>query len=294
MVAQAHKKLAVTRPDILTIIVPRHPERGSKIASELREIWASGAALKTGAGDARHTILYCRHAGRSGLFYRLCEIVFMAARCEAWRAEPLEPARLACGIITGPHTYNFSGIYRDLENIKGCLRADDASQLVAHAERLMSQPEALDAMQTAAKQMDREPERRVGPDIGHAGSPIRAKGKNNMKTPAFWDSKNTLSTLLLPFSVVYDIAATLHRVFAKPLALPVPVICVGGLTAGGAGKTPVALTIGKWLKEKNVRAFFLSAVTAARLPAPCWWTPIGIRRQKVGDERCCWRRCYRR
>ena len=79
-----------------------------------------------------------------------------------------------------------------------------------------------------------------------------------MKTPAFWSSKTFLSTLLVPVSIFYDMVGTISRARIKPAAFHVPIICVGNLTAGGAGKTPIALYIGERLKAKQIDAYFLS------------------------------------
>jgi tetraacyldisaccharide 4'-kinase len=79
-----------------------------------------------------------------------------------------------------------------------------------------------------------------------------------MKAPRFWQSKNIISTLLLPFSWIYFIISKINYARIKPVTLPIPVICVGNLTVGGAGKTPVALHIGELLKKKNIKAFFVS------------------------------------
>ncbi|MEK6746406.1 MAG: tetraacyldisaccharide 4'-kinase [Pseudomonadota bacterium] len=79
-----------------------------------------------------------------------------------------------------------------------------------------------------------------------------------MKAPRFWQSKNIISTLLLPFSWIYLCASRICYNCITPVTLPIPVICVGNLTVGGAGKTPVALHIGELLKKKNIKAFFVS------------------------------------
>lgn len=62
-----------------------------------------------------------------------------------------------------------------------------------------------------------------------------------MKTPRFWQSKNFISTALLPASYLYGIGAWLDQSCTSPKRAPLPVISVGNLTAGGAGKTPMVL-----------------------------------------------------
>lgn len=78
-----------------------------------------------------------------------------------------------------------------------------------------------------------------------------------MKTPAFWDKKaSLLSKVLVPFGTFY--AWTIARRFKriKPYQAPVPVICVGNISVGGTGKTPVCLALMQILKESGF--FFLN------------------------------------
>lgn len=78
-----------------------------------------------------------------------------------------------------------------------------------------------------------------------------------MKAPAFWDKKTSiLSKILSPVGMIY--AGMVARRFkrTKPYQAPVPVICVGNISVGGTGKTPVCLALMKILKEHGF--FFLN------------------------------------
>ena len=105
-----------------------------------------------------------------------------------------------------------------------------------------------------------------------------------MKTPAFWSSKNTISNLLLPFSFLYQLANQLRWRYTKPAKFPIPVVCIGNITAGGSGKTPVALHIGGLLKAKNAGAFFLSRGYGGTLKGPVLVNPKKHTAREVGDE----------
>lgn len=105
-----------------------------------------------------------------------------------------------------------------------------------------------------------------------------------MKTPAFWETRNAISSLLSPFSILYDIISTLKQGQVTPIKFPIPVFCIGNLTAGGAGKTPLALYLGQKLKERNVNAFFLSRGYGGKFTGPVLVNPKKHQAGDVGDE----------
>jgi tetraacyldisaccharide 4'-kinase len=106
-----------------------------------------------------------------------------------------------------------------------------------------------------------------------------------MNTPAFWQSRNLVSTALLPMAALYELGSTLRARFSPmPAELSVPVICVGNVTAGGAGKTPVAIAIGERLKAKNIDAYFLSRGYGGAHKSPLLVNPKIHAAHEVGDE----------
>lgn len=80
-----------------------------------------------------------------------------------------------------------------------------------------------------------------------------------MKTPQFWHKRSFISYLLLPLSAVYLLGHCLNVLRKKSHKIKKPIICIGNLVSGGAGKTPVAIAIGKVLKELNIDFAFLSS-----------------------------------
>lgn len=80
-----------------------------------------------------------------------------------------------------------------------------------------------------------------------------------MKTPDFWKTKNILSYFLLPLSLLYNLSYKCRYLLNKiPYKSKIPVICIGNIVAGGAGKTPVAIAISKLLKKKHKTFCFLT------------------------------------
>lgn len=86
-----------------------------------------------------------------------------------------------------------------------------------------------------------------------------------MKTPKFWNDKGIKSTLLLPIGWIYSCLTSIRIKISTPRSVDIPVICVGNLTAGGTGKTPVSIYLGKLLKSLGYNPFYLSRGYGGRL-----------------------------
>ena len=77
-----------------------------------------------------------------------------------------------------------------------------------------------------------------------------------IKTPKFWVKRNIISFALLPLSFIYFLAMLLDRYSKKSQKISKPVICIGNFIAGGSGKTPTAIAIGKILQESFAECKF--------------------------------------
>ena len=112
-VIDAHRRLKHTFPGLLTVIVPRHPERGPGIA-DIAGSRASKPALRSRGDlpDARREIYIADTLGELGLIYRLAPIVFMGGSLVGHGGQnPIEAAKLGAAILHGPHVWNFAEIY---------------------------------------------------------------------------------------------------------------------------------------------------------------------------------------
>ncbi len=88
----------------------------------------------------------------------------------------------------------------------------------------------------------------------------------------------------MPASAVYGWVSGRKTNSVKPHKLPVLVICIGNLVAGGAGKTPVALAIGATLKALGKRAHYLSRGYKSAIDGVLLVDPAKHTAQEVGDE----------
>jgi tetraacyldisaccharide 4'-kinase len=103
-----------------------------------------------------------------------------------------------------------------------------------------------------------------------------------MREPAFWWRPGS-GGLLSPLGGIYGAVAAL-RMHAQGHGVGVPVICIGNLTVGGAGKTPTALAVAHFLLAAHERPFFLSRGYCGRLPGPVRVDPTIHSAADVGDE----------
>lgn len=151
-IMQTHMLLAATRPTLLTIIVPRHPERGTDIAQSVSKQATVALRSRKETLTANTAIYVADTLGELGLFYRLSERVFMGGSLVKQGGQnPLEPARLSCAVLTGPHTHNFSDIYKDMETAKACLIAKSPANLAALLDSLFNTPATASQMQDRAR-----------------------------------------------------------------------------------------------------------------------------------------------
>ena len=104
-----------------------------------------------------------------------------------------------------------------------------------------------------------------------------------MRAPAFWDADGPWPRLLSPLATVYGWAAA-HRRAKAPWRAPVPVLAVGNLVAGGAGKTPVALALARRLGERGRHPHLISRGYGGRARGPLRVDEAHHGAGEVGDE----------
>src|SRR5712671_251579 len=152
---EVHRELAGYFPSLLTVIVPRHPNRGEAIA---RMIAASGLHVALRSHEdlptATADIYVADTMGELGLFYRLAPIVFMGGSLvEHGGQNPIEAIKLGASIIHGPHVFNFTDVYEALDAAGGARRADSQEALVKQLGHLLADPAAREAVLTASERV---------------------------------------------------------------------------------------------------------------------------------------------
>ena len=155
---ETHRVLGAIFPRLLTVIVPRHPDRGASIARMVAEAGINAALrsredLPTAATD----IYVADTLGELGLFYRLGGAVFMGGSLvEHGGQNPVEAAKLGAPIVHGPHVFNFIDVYDALDAAGGARKADDTDALVKQLGQLLADPTVGEAMVAASARVVEE------------------------------------------------------------------------------------------------------------------------------------------
>ncbi|MEM8840362.1 MAG: tetraacyldisaccharide 4'-kinase [Pseudomonadota bacterium] len=106
-----------------------------------------------------------------------------------------------------------------------------------------------------------------------------------MRPPRFWfASPGVVSTLLIPFSWLWRLGTVLRRWRTRPQRAPVPVVCIGNLTVGGAGKTPMAAAWLMRLQDSGHAVHLVSRGYGGSLMGPHRVDPARDSAAEVGDE----------
>lgn len=143
-VYQTHVRVRESFPDLLTIIVPRHPS----VAVELEKKWASRGLScfrrSVGMGFSPETEVYIADTmGELGLFYRLSPLALMGGSfIDHGGQNPIEAVQLGCAVITGPSMFNFSEVMADF-SLSGVSLSVEGADLPERLSELLFSPEHI-------------------------------------------------------------------------------------------------------------------------------------------------------
>ncbi|MEM1313552.1 MAG: 3-deoxy-D-manno-octulosonic acid transferase, partial [Pseudomonadota bacterium] len=148
--AEAHR--AAATPNLLTLIAPRHPERGPEVADLMREAGLRttrrGAGESPGAETEAHVL---DTLGEMGAWYRLAPVAFLGASLAPLGGHnPHEPAALDCAALHGPDTANFAEEFAALASVGGAVQVEDGASLGRAVAALLSDEAGRAAMTRAA------------------------------------------------------------------------------------------------------------------------------------------------
>lgn len=143
LVVTAHQRLVTRVPGLLTILAPRHPDRGAELGARLVLPRRS-----QGDGPPAEGVWLADTLGEMGLWYRLGPIVFIGRSLlpPGGGQNPLEPARLGCAVLSGPHTGNFTEHVAALSGAEAMRVVGDVEGLVAAVAALFANPAEAERM----------------------------------------------------------------------------------------------------------------------------------------------------
>jgi 3-deoxy-D-manno-octulosonic-acid transferase len=144
--AEVHGLLSPRHPGLVTVVAPRHPERGAAIGKMLR------ATCRSAGADPLPGIWIADTMGELGLLYRLVPIVFIGKSLAGHGGQsPIEAARLGCAVATGPNMANFADAAAALKDANALARVDDAASLAEWVDTMLRDPVRRAAAGEAAR-----------------------------------------------------------------------------------------------------------------------------------------------
>ena len=160
-----HRRLMHTFPGLLTVLAPRHPERGPGIGAIARAAGLKFALRSRNELPNPLTDIYVADTlGELGLVYRIAPIVFLGGSLVRHGGQnPIEAAKLGAAIVHGPHIWNFAPIYTALDAAGGAELVTDTGKLAVRIGSWLKDADArhkvaqtgFRAMNTLAGALDR-------------------------------------------------------------------------------------------------------------------------------------------
>jgi len=151
-VLQAFSLLLGKHPDLLLILVPRHPERFDGVLElAIRQGFRCARRSREGLADASHQILLGDSMGEMQYYFSLADIAFVGGSLVATGCQNIiEPAALGLPIITGPSLFNFQAVSEELLQAGGMVSVVNAQELAEVVDGLLADEEKRAALAKAA------------------------------------------------------------------------------------------------------------------------------------------------
>lgn len=146
-------ELQEKHPHLLTMIAPRHPNRGPEIRDKLRDTYKLKVALRS-AGDKikPDTDVYVADTiGELGIWYEICPVVFIGGSLIAHGGQNfMEPSRCRDAVIVGPHMHNFTDAMNRAKHADAIMQVNDVIELLDLVDQLLSNKDLLEAKRSLA------------------------------------------------------------------------------------------------------------------------------------------------
>ncbi|MBR2136604.1 MAG: 3-deoxy-D-manno-octulosonic acid transferase [Alphaproteobacteria bacterium] len=140
-------------PSLLTIIAPRHPNRGVEIRDKIEKDYQLKTALRSANEPITpQTDVYIADTiGEMGLWYEISPIVFVGGSLIPHGGQNfMEPSRCRDAVIVGPHMHNFTDAMNRAKHADGIIQVNDIIELTEMVDQLLSNKELLEAKRSLA------------------------------------------------------------------------------------------------------------------------------------------------
>lgn len=146
IILQTHLELKKDFPDLLTIIVPRHPARAEEIKNLFGEIKLAQRSRKQSIANAIEIYL-ADTLNELGTFYSLANFAFIGGSLlEIGGHNPFEAIKLNCAVISGAQVFNFKEVYKSLEEQNACVIVDSSKKLADQIAKFLADENIHQAM----------------------------------------------------------------------------------------------------------------------------------------------------
>ena len=237
--------IAAWTPEVRLLVAPRKPERFEAVAAKLEAAGLRFARRSALHRDPEAPILLLDSVGELASLFSFADVVFMGGTL-AHRGghNILEPAAAGKPVIVGPHLENFAEIQQRFRAGRGMREIESASELQSASRELLRDGAELGARAKSLAEAER----------GATDRAVRTV------VEARWNAvpRNVPPFALRLLSQLWLAGGVLKRATTNTRKLPCPVISIGGLSMGGAGKTPVVRALARALREQGLQPAVLT------------------------------------
>lgn len=258
LVLDCFNVLSAEFPRLLLVLAPRQPARFDEVAAKLK---ARGTAFVRRSESSESLllpgVLLLDTMGELSRAYRLANVVFVGGSLAPRGGHNIiEPAAAGVPVVVGPHMQNFATIAQDFLKAGALVQIENATDLPAAIRRFLVDTADARAMGTRAR------------EVVEQGRGVSERSAARL-LPLYFTS-NWRSPHAFPIEAALKALATVWtwggkrkrerglRYAAAQGPLPARIISVGGLSVGGAGKTPFTLALCQVLRRLGRRPAILT------------------------------------
>ncbi|MBE6445282.1 MAG: 3-deoxy-D-manno-octulosonic acid transferase [Alphaproteobacteria bacterium] len=151
-IAKVHKRLKEKFPDLLTLIAPRHPQRGPEIKEAIEKIGLKASLRSENEKITGTTDIYIANTiGEMGIWYDIAKLVFIGGSLIPHGGQNfIEPSRVRDAVVVGPHMHNFTDAMNRAKKADAIIQVTDTEELQDVVAQLLENKDLLDAKRSLA------------------------------------------------------------------------------------------------------------------------------------------------